>query len=308
MAPWKPEPELERLVATTIAGRRDFMANRLRKEGQALDNQLAARGLIRSGNHLSGHSELEAVAYEECVQGAMDDVFALVRDVYGEIPVEASPWLRTLLTEWIDALANGLVAMDADRRRKLSIGGHGDPPAVHSRAQRRLDIELSKLELKARLRELTPPERSQPAGGVGADCFICHASEDKATAARPIADALRARGYAVWLDEAELTIGARLLDRIDDGLANCRFGIVILSPSFFGKKWTRRELAGLVAREDAEDRTIILPVWLDVDETVIAQHLPSLAGVLAAKMASGVDHVVGEIVRAMGRLRESGNS
>jgi hypothetical protein len=37
------------------------------------------------------------------------------------------------------------------------------------------------------------------------DVFICHASEDKDTVARPLADALTVRGWSVWLDELELT-------------------------------------------------------------------------------------------------------
>ena len=62
------------------------------------------------------------------------------------------------------------------------------------------------------------------------------------------------------VDESEITIGDRLLDKIDRGITSCRFGVVILSPSFFQKKWPRRELSGLAAREDAEDRKLILPI------------------------------------------------
>jgi hypothetical protein len=39
------------------------------------------------------------------------------------------------------------------------------------------------------------------------DVFICHASEDKETVARPLAAALQARGWTVWLDELKLQIG-----------------------------------------------------------------------------------------------------
>ena len=40
------------------------------------------------------------------------------------------------------------------------------------------------------------------------DVFISHASEDKATVARPLALLLQKRGVAVWLDEGELYLGA----------------------------------------------------------------------------------------------------
>jgi hypothetical protein len=46
-------------------------------------------------------------------------------------------------------------------------------------------------------------------------------------------------------DEFTLSVGDRLRRSIDRGLANCRYGIVILSPMFFGKEWPQRELDGL---------------------------------------------------------------
>jgi len=65
------------------------------------------------------------------------------------------------------------------------------------------------------------------------DTFISHASEDKEQVALPLSLALRQRGVRVWLDKFELRIGDSLRQKIDEGLANSRFGVVILSPSFF---------------------------------------------------------------------------
>jgi hypothetical protein len=55
---------------------------------------------------------------------------------------------------------------------------------------------------------------------------------------------------------------------------------VILSPDFFKKNWPRRELAGLAAREDAEERKIILPVWHNVGQ----KDIPNLSPILAAAL------------------------
>ena len=74
------------------------------------------------------------------------------------------------------------------------------------------------------------------------DLFISHASEDKDSIARPLYHALIAHGFSVWFDEAELRLGDSLRSSIDDALAKCRYGIVILSPSFFKKNWTTLEL------------------------------------------------------------------
>ena len=87
------------------------------------------------------------------------------------------------------------------------------------------------------------------------DVFICHASEDKDAFVRPLAKALRSHHLAVWYDEFSLDVGDSLREAIDRGLAASEYGIVVLSPSFFCKRWPKRELNGLVALETAENRT-----------------------------------------------------
>jgi hypothetical protein len=137
--------------------------------------------------------------------------------------------------------------------------------------------------------------------------FICHASEDKADFVRPLAEALR-KHYEVWFDENRdfLTLGDSLLQRIDEGLASCDFGVVVLSKAFFGKKWTRAELDGLFAREGPA-RKIILPVWKDVSEEEVKAFSPILAGRLGVPTSQGVEKVVEEIrfaVQASEKQRE----
>jgi hypothetical protein len=82
--------------------------------------------------------------------------------------------------------------------------------------------------------------------------FLSHASEDKDEVARPLAIMLRKRGYSVWFDEFTLKLGDSLRRSIDSGLGKCDFGIVVLSPSFFAKEWTQKELDALTSRETGE--------------------------------------------------------
>jgi hypothetical protein len=72
---------------------------------------------------------------------------------------------------------------------------------------------------------------------IGYDAFICHASEDKKSIARPLAAALDELRFRVWYDEFELKVGDSLRQSIDKGLVNSRYGIVILSKAFFAKDW-----------------------------------------------------------------------
>lgn len=81
------------------------------------------------------------------------------------------------------------------------------------------------------------------------DVFISHATEDKDSIARPLAQALSKYGVRVWYDEFELKLGDSLSRSIDKGLAESTFGLVVLSPSFFAKNWPEYELRGLTARE-----------------------------------------------------------
>lgn len=125
------------------------------------------------------------------------------------------------------------------------------------------------------------------------DFFISHASEDKDDFARDLADSLRSEGYRVWYDEYSLKIGDSLCASIDEGLRSSAFGIVLLSPAFFKKKWTRRELGALVSL-DAR----ILPVWHNVTAADVAGFSPILADLFAVSSSEGVERVTRRLILA----------
>lgn len=131
------------------------------------------------------------------------------------------------------------------------------------------------------------------------DVFICHASEDKDDFVRPLAEALRGHHIEVWYDEFSLRVGDSLRQTIDRGLANSRFGIVVLSPAFFRKRWTQRELNGLVAREMHEGRELVLPIWHGTTQADILKHSPPLADAYAVNSAGGIDSVVAELLKIL---------
>jgi len=139
------------------------------------------------------------------------------------------------------------------------------------------------------------------AAGLGKewDVFLCHASEDKLEFVRPLATALQASGLIVWYDEFTLKVGDGLRQKIDEGLAHSRFGIVVLSRAFFAKNWPQRELDGLMTREIAGTK-VILPVWHGVSFDDVSQESPMLAGLVAARSEEGLDVVVHKLRQAMG--------
>lgn len=130
------------------------------------------------------------------------------------------------------------------------------------------------------------------------DVFISHASEDKASIARPLRDALAQAGLKVWFDESELKVGDHLHKSIDEGIAKSGYGIVILSENFFAKDWPLRELEGLVAKE-YQGRRVILPLWHNVDAAFIRSKSLLLAGILGIPTSKGIPYIVQEVLKVV---------
>ena len=126
------------------------------------------------------------------------------------------------------------------------------------------------------------------------DAFISHASEDKEDFARPLAQALRARGFEIWFDEFTLTLGDSLRRSIDKGLATSKYGVVVLSPPFFAKSWPQKELDGLVARESGGHK-VILPVLHNMSQAELLAVSPTLADRLWVPSSKGVEAIADEI-------------
>lgn len=127
------------------------------------------------------------------------------------------------------------------------------------------------------------------------DVFICHASEDKEDFVRPLAEKLKQQHIEVWYDEFSMKIGDSLMQKIDEGLSLSRFGIVVLSKSFFLKPWAKRELKGLNIRELNENRVLILPIWHRIELQDVLEYSPPLADKIALSSSSGINKLVREL-------------
>ena len=167
-----------------------------------------------------------------------------------------------------------------------------------------------------RMRGLTENEiqpSRQPAGSLDAllhdahtgtkswDVFISHASEDKEDVALPLAQFLRSSSLSVWLDVVELNIGDSLRRKIDEGLANSRFAVVILSRSFLAKHWPQYELDGLVTRQ-ISGQQVLLPIWHQITLEEVRHFSPSLADKVARNTAQlTISQIGSEIVNVIRR-------
>ena len=131
------------------------------------------------------------------------------------------------------------------------------------------------------------------------DVFISHASEDKGEVVRPLAIALQNKNLKVWYDEFELKIGDSLRQKIDKGLANSRFGIVVLSKNFIRKGWTNYELDGIITKS-VSGQQVVLPIWHDITKQEVIDYSPSLADKVARNTATyTIDEIADEIAEVI---------
>ena len=131
------------------------------------------------------------------------------------------------------------------------------------------------------------------------DFFICHASEDKDGVVRQLAELLNDKGAKVWYDEFTLRVGSRLRTSIDRGLADSRFGIVVVSDNFFEKDWPQTELDGLFALNAHNDERI-LPIWHNITKEEVAEHSPTLADILALDTSrKSIEEIARELMKIL---------
>ena len=165
--------------------------------------------------------------------------------------------------------------------------------------------ERSSAPLSPLVRDTTPVNGTDSMNGSEYihDVFISHATEDKDDVVRPLAQALIDQNLRVWYDEFELRIGDSLRRKIDAGLAQSRFGIVVLSHAFFQKNWPQYELDGLVTREMTGEQ-VILPLWHEITKQEVISHSPSLADKIARTTSNCT---IAEIAQEIADVIQSGS-
>lgn len=122
------------------------------------------------------------------------------------------------------------------------------------------------------------------------DVFIAHASEDKDILVRPLAKVLKeVYKVDVWYDEFSLEYGDSLLESIEEGLRDSKFGVIIFSENFFGKKWTTHEYISLKTKEMLHNDKNIIPIWYNINKEDIAKYSLSMTDKIAITVNGDYD-------------------
>lgn len=138
----------------------------------------------------------------------------------------------------------------------------------------RLRTHHPQLSVMAQSTAVNPAKNTR--GDYRYDAFISYADEDREVLVRPLVEKLEGLGFCIWYDEFSLKVGDSLRRSTDKGLANSKYGVVILSRAFLQKNWPQHQLDGLVARE-RNGKKVILPVWHNIEDDEVMKYSPSLA-------------------------------
>jgi hypothetical protein len=129
------------------------------------------------------------------------------------------------------------------------------------------------------------------------DTFISFATEDSDFATE-IALALKRNGLRVWFAPISLKVGEKLLDAIEKGLSDSKYGVLLISRSYLEKGWTNYEMDILI-RHSIEKNKTILPIWHGVNKGQIEKRHSGLAGIVAITETGNVQSVISKLVAAM---------
>ena len=128
--------------------------------------------------------------------------------------------------------------------------------------------------------------------------FISYAGEDRDKIAKPLSEALARRGWTSWLAEREMRATGSPRSIIDRGLREARFGVVVLSRSYFGKFWPEAELDALLAREERTGEKVVVPVLHEITRDELGQLSPIMAGRMTINAKTGVERTADEVSRS----------
>ena len=141
------------------------------------------------------------------------------------------------------------------------------------------------------------------------DVFLCHASEDKAAVVRPLAAALDSAGITFWYDEAEVQWGDSITGRVNEGLRQSRYVLVVLSEASVKKPWPQRELNAALNIEASTGEIRVLPLVVGDPEQRkgILETFPILNDKLFLRWESDPAPVVDALRSRLGKA-ESGHA
>lgn len=110
--------------------------------------------------------------------------------------------------------------------------------------------------------------------------FLSHASEDKREIVDPLIECLENGGIqGIWYDKREIQTGQSIIQMINQGLANSKMGIVVLTPNFIEKPFSTWELDCLVYHM-IYNKIRLIPLLKNISRERILEMYPLMSPLL----------------------------
>jgi hypothetical protein len=132
------------------------------------------------------------------------------------------------------------------------------------------------------------------------DAFICYATENNEEVATPLAERLRIHhGLNIFHYDFSVDLGDSESQKIDEGLTNCKHGIIIASKNFFRKKrrWAKAEFCALLTRHVNSKKGIVVPILHKMSKKELAKESAQLADLAELDTSEGIDTISDKLNR-----------
>lgn len=101
--------------------------------------------------------------------------------------------------------------------------------------------------------------------------FLSHSSKDKVFV-RQLAEDLNAMGHQPWLDEWEIKVGECIVTKVEGGIENADFVVLVMTPNAVESGWVDREWKAKYWTEIEARKTQVLPVLLQDCKVPLLLH------------------------------------
>ena len=244
------------------------------------------RGIMKLGSVLTAQMTSQVLGLDNDARRALDRAPSFPPGC----ALMCGPWAENGLTYVVSAARRteeGALHEPALRKR---------PPGREPRQKKGSTIRLASAALDTASTN-EPAAKTSPTQ-FKFQCFVSYASEDRAFV-KQLVDALSERKITVWWDRGQITLGDKLSAKIDEGLRQSRYGLVIVSPSFVRKKWTNEEIRALSNRAVGSGQKVVLPVLVDMTYDEFSNTYPLLGDALSTTYSGDIDELVVEIMQAI---------
>lgn len=110
------------------------------------------------------------------------------------------------------------------------------------------------------------------------DFFLSHSREVKVNVAIPLAQMLGNLGFSCWIDRKNIVVGDSIFTSIEKAIQQSFYAVAIVDKNYLSRDWPLKELNLFIAKEEKENRNLIIPVYVNIEKEEVYRQEPRLEG------------------------------